>query len=374
MPANDGISIIIPTFGRAALLDALLASVAADSALRPFRTEIILADSSEGRDRVDISVLAARYGATLIPELPRHAGLARNAGLAHASFDFILFVDSDVTLRPGTIQAHYDALIGGADACAGLTEFTGRATAAWRAIEVMQVMLPFRYPLLARTAPWAPTTNISFCRSALLAVGGFDPALPNFGGEDVDLGFRFNDAGFRIATSTQAIVQHTIETWAHWLQNLRRLASYGKADFYLIERHPSRTYRDVPSPLFAFVVQVLLTVVITPVVEGYSLLAFAAAIAAALFCYALLKRTTGQSLSRHLPGLLIISLLDLGKWIEAFRNRRFDPIFVRLRYLDDIIEKDWREIWATAWGIYASMVVFVLVFAAEMLVGIPRSL
>jgi hypothetical protein len=309
--------------------------------------------------------------ASLVP--PHDPGLARNAGVARATFDFVLFIDSDVTVTHGTIQAHYDALHCGADACAGLVKFTGRATFAWRAIYVMQFMLPFRYPLIADIVPWAPTANISFRKDRLLAVGAFDPTWPDAGGEDVDLGFRFSDAGLRIKACPRAVVHHTIETWAHWSQNLPRLATYGKADFYLIERHPSRTYVDVASPLLALIVQILLTIVITPVVGISSLLAFAGAIATEVLVYAFLKRRRGESLRTHVPGLFIISLLDAGKWIEACRHQRFGALFVRVLYLDDIIEQDWREIRAVAWGIYASTIAFVLVFVVEVLLRLHRS-
>lgn len=372
MPAADGISIIIPTAGRVNLVEALLLSIANTARKCPFAVEVILADSSSDAEKGAIARVANLHGAAVVPAPPHHPGLARNAGVAHARFDLLLFVDSDVTIAAGAIQAHYDALLAGADACAGMVEFTGHPSFAWRCVEAMQMMLPFRYPLIAETAPWAPTANISFRKDRFLSVGGFDPHLPPYGGEDVDLGFRFSDAGFRVQTSAHAVVRHSIETWAYWSQNIPRLASYGRADFYLIERHPARTYLDLPSPLFAFVLQVVLTIIAVPVVGFRSLLMLAAAVVTQAFCYAYLKKSAADSLSTHLAGPFLIALLDLGKWIEAFKNRRFRPIFVRLRYLSDIIEKDWREIWASAWGVYASMFVFVLVFIIELLFNRSR--
>jgi GT2 family glycosyltransferase len=369
----ESISIIIPTCGRIQLLEALLSSIEADIADRSFSVELILVDASDERDRAVISHLAARYRATYLAAAPAHPGIARNLGVAKARAPFLLFLDSDVTVCPGAIQAHYDALLAGADACAGMVKFAGPATFAWRAVEVMQVMLPFRYASLTTTVPWAPTANISFRKDRFLRVNGFDPKLPPYGGEDVDLGFRFTNAGFCIQACAVAIVQHTTATWARWSQNIRRLASYGKADFYLIERHPERTYADLPSPLLAFMAQVLLTLLIVPVAGFYSLVPLVSAIFVQVFCYAALKRTGPSSLWIQLPGLFIIALLDAGKWIEAVGNRRPKPIFLRLRYLDDIIEKDWREIWASNWSVYVSIFVFALVLSIELLSAPARS-
>lgn len=373
MPGADGISIVIPTCGRIALIKSLLASIAVDAHERTFPVEVILADSSSPPESEALSDLALAHGGTLVSAALQHAGAARNAGVAHARFDFVLFVDSDVTVCRGTIQAHYDALHAGADACAGLVAFTGRPTYAWQSVEVMQLMLPFRYPLVTPTVPWAPAANISFHKACFDAVGGFDPTLPPYGGEDVDLGFRFTDAGYRIQTSRNAVVEHTIETWSKWPQNIVRLSSYGKADFYLIKRHAARTYADVPSPLLAFVVEAALALAIAPAACWYSLIALAIAVLSQCLCYALLKRTKSASVFIHLPGVFIIALLDLGKWIEAVKHRDIRAIFVRLRYLDDIIEKDWREIWAYTWGSYASLLVFVVLIAIELLLARSRS-
>lgn len=367
MAADNGVSIIVPTCGRVPLVNALLTSIAEDSSPRSFAVEVILADSSQTVERDAIIQLAASYGAIVVPSPAHNPGLARNAGVAVARYQFLLFVDSDVALCRGAIQAHYDVLVSGADACAGLVEFSGRPTSAWRAVAAMQLMLPFRYPLVSETVPWAPTANVSFCKMCFLKAGGFDATLPPFGGEDVDLGFRFTKAGFGMRTSARAVVRHTVETWAHWSQNLPRLFSYGKADFYLIERHPDRTYADVPSPLLAFLLQILLAIVSAPFMGAWCLVCLGTAVLAHSLCYARLKRTRGESIWIHLPGPLILILLDLGKSIEALKNGQIRPFWMRLRYLDDIIEHDWREIRASVWGAYTSTCVFLVVLMIELL-------
>ena len=154
----------------------------------------------------------------------------RNAGAAKATHDVILFLDSDVAIRRGTLRAHLDHLAQAPQdvaACLGKVEFVGQPTYAWKVIEAMQLTLPFSYPDVAESVPWGPTANLSVRRQPFLLAGGFDTSLPRYGGEDVALGLRLTERGFRIVTAQDAVAQHAITTWSTWHQNLRRLWSFG---------------------------------------------------------------------------------------------------------------------------------------------------
>ncbi|MEE1928072.1 CDP-glycerol glycerophosphotransferase family protein [Streptomyces sp. TRM 70351] len=65
----------------------------------------LLAEAAAGDRRMTVLRLAERSG----------AGAARNAGLAHARGDYLLFLDSDDTLTPGALQALADRLTETAD-------------------------------------------------------------------------------------------------------------------------------------------------------------------------------------------------------------------------------------------------------------------
>lgn len=358
---RDGLSIIVPTRGRAQLLTKLLESICADAKNCAFAIETLLADDSRGEEKAAVARLAEVFG-TKICEGGDHVGAARNRAAELARFDFLLFLDSDVRIRRGLLAEHWRMLAQGADACLGLTQFHGQRTFAWRVVETMQVMLPFRYPLIASTVPWGPAANISFRKKAFFAVGGFDPTLPAYGGEDLDLGFRFTAAGYRIATSESAAADHSVETWSTWAQNTRRLISYGKADFHLIVRHAARTYIDAPSALLILMLEgfAALALIIAYGVRPWPelLAAIVAAVVAYHATYALLKRSGGGSYWVHFAGPIVITLLDFGKLIECLRNRRPFVMLKRLKYLDDIVQHDWLEIVAGVWGVVASLATF----------------
>ena len=195
-------------------------------------------------------------------------------------------------------------------------------------------------------------------------MGGFDTSLPRYGGEDVDLGLRLSDQGFRIITAPGAIAEHAIETWSTWRQNLRRLWSFGLADYHLLVRHPKHGFLDFPTGPMLWIAQLLtLTVLVVAhlVAPLIALCAFGASIAAYPFVYALLKQKGGGGtcFRVHLLGPLIFWTMDLAKAVEAVRQRRPDLIFRRLKFLDDLIAQDWNEIAASAWGLTASAIAFI---------------
>jgi len=245
---TEGLSIVIPTHGRHDLLAELLESISIDADGAGFDVEVIIVDDSPPKEKERILQTAAGYNAKVIQGVAS-VGVKRNMGAKEASYELILFLDSDVKILPGTLHAHMERLVHEPEdvaGCLGKVVFIGQPTYAWQVIEAMQLPLPFSlYPDLVDYVTWGPTANLSVRRKQFLQVGGFDSTMPRYGGEDVDLGFRLDNQGLRIATAPDAVAEHAIETWGTWNQNLRRLWSFGLADYYLLIRHPERCFYGV---------------------------------------------------------------------------------------------------------------------------------
>lgn len=365
-----GLSIVIPTFGRRDLIDALLTSIGRDALDVDFAVEILLIDDSPPAIATEIRAVAVAHGASLHASPTANVGGKRNYGVHLATHDLILFLDSDVTIAPGTLRAHFQRLSqGDADiaGCLGKVAFVGVRTYAWQVIEAMQLTLPFAYPDVADVVPWGPTANLSFRKRAFLAVGGFDTTLPKYGGEDVDLGLRLTDRGMRIVTAPEAVAEHAILTWSTWGQNLSRLWSFGQADYYLLVRHPGRSFLDFPTGPMLWLAQTLTAIGLAA--GGWlSWTTAAAALTASVIAYplvyALLKRRGDVDLRVHLPGPLIFWTMDLAKAIEALRHGHPGLVFRRLRFLDDLIAQDWHEVAASAWALSASGAAFLVILTA----------
>ncbi len=192
---------------------------------------------------------------------PRSKGpaAARNTGLGVCTTDFVAFLDSDVVPRRGWLEA----LLG---------HFCDPAVAlvAPRIVNLAQPdSLVARYEAVRssldlgqREAPVVPYGTVSYVpsaaiicrRSVLNEVGGFDETLKS--GEDVDLCWRFVEAGARLRYEPIAMVAHEHRTQLReWFA---RRAFYGESAAPLSIRHPGKTAPLVISG-WTLVVWILLT-------------------------------------------------------------------------------------------------------------------
>lgn len=361
------LSIVIPTHGRPHLIDQLLESIAIDAENEDFDVEVILVDDSPPPEAAAIHRIGTERGARILDSPTSNVGGKRNFGVQNATADLILFLDSDVTIRRGTLRAHFDRLSsapGDIAGCLGKVEFTGEKTHAWEVIESMQLTLPFSYPDISEYVPWGPTANLSIRRGPFLDIGGFDATLNRYGGEDVDIGLRWSYRGMRIMTAPEAVAEHAIQTWSTWRQNFRRLWSFGLADYHLLVRHPSRSFFDLPTGPMLWVAQLALLSLLLAfgaVTLPIAAVAIATSVMMYPLVYAALKRTESSSLRIHLLGPIIFWTMDFAKALEAIRGGRPGLILRRLLFLDDLIAQDWREIAASAWALSASALTFITV-------------
>lgn len=106
---NDLVSVIIPTYGRQGFLLDAVASVVAQS-YRPI--ELIVVDDCspepvELPEMQGLDVRLVRHDRNMGP------GAARNTGLAHASGEFVRFLDDDDELLPETVAISVAGISGG---------------------------------------------------------------------------------------------------------------------------------------------------------------------------------------------------------------------------------------------------------------------
>jgi GT2 family glycosyltransferase len=188
------LSIIVPVYNNApdlrACLSALMASSCPDS-------EIIVVDDASTDDT---PLIAAEKGVRLF-RLARNMGpaAARNHGARHAQGDILFFVDADVIIGPGAVR-HVARVF---DECPDMAAVFGSYDASPQARGVVSQYRNLLHHFVHQHGNPEASTFWAGCgavrRSAFEAVGGFDEQrFPRPSIEDIELGYRLRQAGYRI--------------------------------------------------------------------------------------------------------------------------------------------------------------------------------
>lgn len=226
------VTVVIPVRDRVQELERCLA------ALDPKIAVVLVDDGS--RDAKAIAAIADRHDARLVRR--EHSGgpaAARNAALGSLTTEIVAFLDSDCVPSRDWLAAlvrHFEDPLLGAVAPRVRPLASARTGAVGR-------YLASRSPLDmgTRAAAVAPGGHVSYIPSAALLVrasaldGGFDESLRY--GEDVDLVWRLQAAGWRVRYDPAAIVGH--EEPATLRAMLGRRFRYGTSAAALARRHPS---------------------------------------------------------------------------------------------------------------------------------------
>lgn len=215
-------SIVIPTRGRPEYLRVTLASVA-PQALRAGAEVIVVDDGPQSAT----ATLAAHFGARLVRPASRGANAARNAGVAAAAGDPVVFVDDDVRAPDGWLATLLDGIArtpdrevfggpirarlegGGPRAC-------GREGAPITSLD---------HGPEDRDVPLVWSANMAIRRAALDRVGAFDESILGRG-EEEDWQRRHAVQGGRVRYLARAGLEHRRTAADARLHRLTR-AAYG---------------------------------------------------------------------------------------------------------------------------------------------------
>lgn len=242
------VSIIIPTGGRHQKLAQTLESI---QRFAPSTEVIVIGDRYDDRTH---NVLHEDFpSVTYLESRERSAIVKRNAGIARASREILVFVDDDVIIEPNWIDAlllHYDdPSVGGVG---GRVRIPGIGLGP-KSLTTGSIRDGF---LIGNWNPPITETievehllgcNMSFRRAIVSKLGGFDNFFRSFNfREESDLCLRIRRLGFRVLFDPSAIVTHMI---GPRIQGVRWTYYYVRNTLYLYMVYcPSR---GVSFPKFA---------------------------------------------------------------------------------------------------------------------------
>ncbi len=179
-------SIVIPTRERPGYLQVALASIAPQAAAAGVELLVV----EDDRPSPEVSALAERFGAGHLSHTrPLGLNAARNTGVAHSHGELLVFVDDDVEVRPGWLQALLSAAREHPDA----QVFTGpirprlEGRGGWSRHSCGREGPPITAldlgPRDTGEVRFAWGANMTVRREALERVGPFDAALGLYGDE-----------------------------------------------------------------------------------------------------------------------------------------------------------------------------------------------
>lgn len=350
-----GVSVCVPSHdGRGPLTAELLGTFEAARRETSVPVEMIIVDDAAEPECIELADRCAQAGATYLRG-PREAGAKRNLAARSAKYDTLLFVDSDTLLTPSSIQAHIEALRAAPEDVAGIAGrvvMHGRQTPIWKVLEYSRLHnVCFDFTDLYREVGWGCTCNLSVRHTAFEESGGFsERTFTPCGGEDVDLGTRLSEQGYRWVTDASAIVLHRREPLSRWHEIVRKLFTYGCADVFLTNAFPRRRVFS-PNPFAIALIAAVVTLPLIPLVP----VAPAVAVLPPLVALAMdvmrpLDAPTvyGKAPARFVPrrqsglraralrvqGALIDSAFDVGVLWESLRRGRPGLAFCHFGYTD----------------------------------------
>jgi GT2 family glycosyltransferase len=201
-------SVVVPTYGRPARLQACLAALAGLD-FPPARRETLVVDDGSGEIPQPVREAIAAAGARLVVQAHAGPAAARNTGAGQAQGRFLAFTDDDCLPEPAWLDAlaeelrrHPDDLIGG-------RTINGRPGNLYAAAS--QDLIDLLYAQNAAApgrARFFTSNNLALSAERFLEIGGFNHSFHLAAGEDRELCDRWQAAGLAMRYASQAVVLH----------------------------------------------------------------------------------------------------------------------------------------------------------------------
>ncbi len=270
------ISIIVPAYNEADVIDGALASLAG---LDYPELEVVVVD--DGSTDETLRVAAAwegRHGNTEIKVVTKRNGgkaAALNTGIAASKYPFIFCMDADSQLEPQTLRQAVrqlgDPSVG---AVAGNVKVENRVGALTRlqALEYVEGLnLPRRAQGFMAAVNIVPGPVGLFRREALREVGGYD--TDTFA-EDADLTLKLVAAGWKVVYEDTAIAwTQAPDTWLDLIQQRYR---WTRGILQSLRKRKGLFVRPFPDfPLWLSAVEMAFEAVLWPILNVYAHLFFA---------------------------------------------------------------------------------------------------
>ena len=206
------LTVVIPTLNRADLLARTIDHIESQTISRDWYEVVVVDNNSTDDTPRVLAEKADRYANLRFTcQTQPGAAAARNAGLACAEGDLVLFIDDDIEADPELIESHIRHHAEHADA-----SVVGTIRTQWETTKVpflrylrdRRIYNPYSLTNGSMDFSCFHTGNVSTTRDMLNAVGGFDERFAVYGMEDIELGYRLERMGSTMMSAPDAVGTH----------------------------------------------------------------------------------------------------------------------------------------------------------------------
>ena len=188
------------TYNRARLLERVLDACFEQTAAGAYEV-VLVNDGSTDETPAVIARAQTRAACPFTVVNQQNSGLAagRNAGIARATGERIIFIDDDVLPTPDFVEEHLRS-----HDRHPLRIVRGAAIN----VESFDDLPPPVWTLRNYSGNFFWTTNVSVPLATIRAIGGFNESFAEYGWEDIDVGLRLRFAGVKAIFNKRALAYH----------------------------------------------------------------------------------------------------------------------------------------------------------------------
>ncbi len=232
LPRHPRVSVVVCAYNAERTMEPCLASLATLN--YPDYEVIVVNDGS--RDRT-LEIAESHPYCRIISQPNKGLSAARNVGAEAATGEIVAYTDSDCVADPDWLTYLVAKMEAGRLAACGGPNFPPPEDSLVPAAVAVAPGGPTHVLLSDEVAEHIAGCNMAFRRETLLGLGGFDPVY-RAAGDDIDICWRFQDAGHVIGFSAAAVVWHFRRNTVAAYCNQQR--GYGKAEALVYSKHPFR--------------------------------------------------------------------------------------------------------------------------------------
>lgn len=236
-------SIVIPAHNSAAVIPQVFQALKRQDYAE---FEVVLVDDASTDETVNIAKTFAGGLNLRVLRSEKNLGRARarNFGIENCSGELIILLDSDMEAVPSYVRLHVTLHLQkkravGVGALRYPKPLAGRALARYYSTRGGARLKPGR----KLPGKYFVSCLASFPKTLFVEVGGFNPEFSTYGGEDLELGLRFEKSGAHLEYLPHAVGYH------HHLRSLKEvvmtLEKYGETGIPIVLRSHPEFARDL---------------------------------------------------------------------------------------------------------------------------------